>query len=178
MKLVRFRNKNSFVRTTTRRGNNMAISSWYALLKDGDLVHAIPAEDQTVAGVHDKLVQDARVAHIWPVDTGNRLLAWTTLVEAGAMGANKDRIFQLAALWECTNTDAKVYATRVGCVLFEEMGYYYATVKEFKDTATMSLNGKPSALEALISLARGLGLVPAKGVTLEARNSFLGCLSL
>ncbi len=87
----------------------MAIEGWYYLHTNGDLIYKRET-GETAADIRESDFARAR----WPCDPSDRELAWTTLVEALALGASLSRVKELAAKWGCTDDDAEEYASRVG----------------------------------------------------------------
>lgn len=57
------------------------------------------------------------VKMFWPFDPEDRESAWTVLVGALALGADKSRILELADKWHCTDEDAAEFAKRIGVSL-------------------------------------------------------------
>ncbi|MCV5935157.1 hypothetical protein OFO87_34110, partial [Escherichia coli] len=53
----------------------------------------------------------------WPLDVSSRKTAWDILVESMALGANKERVNELASKWNCNDDGADKYAEVVGVTI-------------------------------------------------------------
>jgi hypothetical protein len=82
----------------------MSENGFYYLHENGDLIWRRFAPEQDAGGF---------VRHVWPVEN-SRFCAWRIVVEALALGATRERIDALADKWGLTDSDAKVYASRIG----------------------------------------------------------------
>lgn len=76
---------------------------WYYLHSNGSLIYkrTWPGEDGSDL-----------VRHIWPCDPSNRLHAWTIVLEGLSLGADLDRVKELASKWGCTLQDFVEYLSR------------------------------------------------------------------
>lgn len=127
---------------------------WYYLHVNGSLIFKQDLPD---------IVADFResdlVKMFWSFDTENREDAWQILVEALSAGASKTRIIELAIKWGCDNTDAEVYANRIGIKLFKSGDLYFASQIQSQENPCGS---GVSCLEALADLCTKLGYRPQK----------------
>ncbi len=80
------------------------ITGWYYLHENKELIY----KNDPAAVVDIRESDLCRAA--WPIDVEDRAGAWNLLVGANALGANPERIKELAAKWNCTNEDAVNYA--------------------------------------------------------------------
>jgi len=135
----------------------MALDGWYYLHTNGDLIFKRDF-GETAADIRESPFARG----LWPVNVGDREGAWNILVEALAGGARPDRITELAAKWGCNDTDAQVYAERVGCQLQRDGSAWHASRKDFIDLQASPNGFGATALEAMAALAKELGYQPAK----------------
>lgn len=135
----------------------MALIGWYYLHTNGSLIYKRELGD-TAADIRESDFARA----MWPVDDRDRETAWNILVEALALGANKDRIEELAVKWGCTNDDAIHYANRVGCVLGKDEYKYMAGRKDFVDLNESPAGYGKTVLEAMADLCKRLGYTGGK----------------
>lgn len=133
------------------------MDGWYYLHENGDLIYKRGGMD-TEADIMDSAFAKA----MWPVDITNRANAWRLLVEALAAGANPDRVRQLANKWGCDDVDAKVYASRIGCLLGVDGDAKTATGLRFINLAESPAGFGKTYLEAMANLAKNLGYRPGK----------------
>lgn len=77
---------------------------WYYLHTNGELIYKRFEPEQDPGGF---------VRHVWPADTRNRMDAWTILVEALELGANVERVRELAQHWGCDAKDLTQYVARL-----------------------------------------------------------------
>ncbi len=87
----------------------MSIVGWYYLHINGDLIYK-----RETGGTAADIRESDFARAMWAVDPTDRELAWTTLVEASALGAHPSRIEELARKWQCDDRDADTYAACVG----------------------------------------------------------------
>ncbi len=143
----------------------MSITGYYYLHINGELVYKTN---------HAYLVSDLRdsdfVKVLWPIDPTDRESAWTILVEALAAGANAARIQELAAKWQCDDSDALVYAGRAGAMVTRDGNAWCATRRDFVNLQESPAGFGSTALEAMAALCKELGYRPAKmwGVTFKS----------
>lgn len=117
---------------------------YYYLHENGSLIFknaSYPIEDMRDSDL---------VKSIWNIDTSDRESAWNLLVEAGSIGADKERINELADKWGCDNLDAKIYASRVGVALLKEDERKYVASSQTK------IGEGDSYLWAMIDLCKQL----------------------
>lgn len=135
----------------------MSLTGWYYLHTNGDLIYKRELGD-TATDIRES--DFARM--LWPVDPENREGAWRIVVEALAIGANKDRVLELAKKWHCDNVDAKIYAQRIGANLFMDGNQWCATRKDFSNLQESPTGFGDTALEALTELCKALKFKPSK----------------
>lgn len=97
----------------------------------------------------------------WPWD-GTPQSAWRILVEANALGANKDRIQELIPKWGCSNEDAFNYADYLGIDIGMDGNAHYARKKDFVNLQESPCGFGDSYLEAMSDLANQLGFKGGK----------------
>jgi hypothetical protein len=83
----------------------------------------------------------------WPCDPSDRRGAYRILIEATALGADPQRLANLARQWLCSNDDVREYARREGIELVTVAGQYVASLPGFVGRAD-------SPLLALVALYR------------------------
>jgi len=130
----------------------MAIVGWYYLHTNGELIYK-PDYDDIAADIRESPFARS----LWPVDSSDREGAWNILVEALSLGANTNRIKELAVKWGCTNEDAAHYAERIGCVLGYDGNQYTATKHNFINLQDSPCGFGSSSLEAMAELCKQLG---------------------
>jgi len=135
----------------------MSIEGWYYLHTNGALIYK-PDHDGTVADIRES--DFAR--GLWPMDPTDRAGAWRILVEAGAAGADMQRIKELAAKWHCNDDDAQHYAKHIDANLFMDGDQWCATTSWFQNLQEDAAGFGPTCLEALIGLAKELDYKPSK----------------
>ncbi len=96
------------------------------------------------------------VKKIWAVDPTDRGSAWTIAIEALALGANKNRIDELAHKWGLTDKDAQEFAKRAKLKIFKDGNMWCVTFADFINLQESEAGFGSTALEALAELA-GLG---------------------
>jgi hypothetical protein len=134
----------------------MAIEGWYYLHENGQLIFK-PRPDAAID------IRDSDFARaMWPMDPGDRAGAWAIVVEGLCHGADKARVFELAALWGCDDEDAEHYAKRVGIRLDRDGNMWCATPPGFTNLQESVGGFGETKLEAMADLAKGLGLRPGK----------------
>jgi len=84
-------------------------SGWYYLHTNGELIFK----------KYKPELDSDFVKQIWEVIPDERESAWVICIEASALGANPERILNLAEKWGLTNEDGQTFASRVGLVLHE-----------------------------------------------------------
>lgn len=132
-------------------------TDYYYLHTNGDLIHKPGNYDESDFRDSDLVV------HYWRLDMTNRETAWTFLVEAlSKKQTNVARVMELAAKWGCDDTDALVYADRIGLKLFKDGASWCATRSDFTDLQNSPAGFGNTALEAMGALARELGFKTTK----------------
>ncbi|MDT8900927.1 hypothetical protein [Anaeroselena agilis] len=135
----------------------MAIIGWYYLHINGDLIYKRELGD-TAADIRESDM--ARM--LWPIDPTNRATAWRILVEALALGANRQRINDLVEKWGCNNKDAHNYADYCGLNLFQDGNSWCATRQDFINLQESPSGFGDTCLEAMADLCKSLGYRPSK----------------
>ena len=130
----------------------MAIKGWYYLHTNGSLIYKRELGDQAA-----DIRESDFATTMWAVDLTDREGAWSILVEALSLGANKERIEELADKWACNDVDAYHYAERIGVVLDMDGDACFAKLPNF-----INLDESPSGfgdtyLEAMAELCKALG---------------------
>lgn len=130
---------------------------WYYLHVNGSLIYKRELGD-TAADIRESDFARA----MWPLDPTDREGAWRIVVEALALGADPARVAELAALWQCDDKDAPIYAERVGCNLFMDGDKWCATDMHFIDLAQSPAGFGTTALQAMAELCKELGFKGGK----------------
>ena len=94
------------------------------------------------------------VKKVWPVDSSDRGNAWVIAIEALALGANKNRVNELAKKWGLTDADAEIFAERAKLKLFKDGNQWCAGFEDFVDVQESQVGFGDTALEALAELSR------------------------
>lgn len=92
-----------------------------------------------------------KVWSVYPSDRGN---AWMIATEALALGADKNRIDELAKKWDLTDSDAKIFASRAKLRLFKDGDQWCATFDDFLNLQESQAGFGDTALYALADLAQ------------------------
>jgi hypothetical protein len=129
----------------------------YYLHTNGELISKVMMD-----GIEADFRESDFVRSFWHLDTEDRETAWTILVEALAAGAKKERVMELAAEWQCDDTDADVYAERLGLEFTLDGGSWECHRKDFINPAESPMGYGDTKLEAMAALATELGYVPQK----------------
>lgn len=116
---------------------------WYYLHTNGSLIHKRLRPDE-----------GDFVRKIWRLNTKDRESAWIIAVEALAMGADKQRIMELAELWQLTDEDAHIFCEKMDLRLFMDGSAWCATFKDFVNLQESQAGFGETALEALADLAK------------------------
>lgn len=136
----------------TMRDEFMSANGWYYLHQNGDLIYK-PSPD-AIVDIRDS---DFAVCS-WPIDVSCRKSAWELLVEALALGADKERIDELAKKWKCNDEDADKFAEVIGIELELDGNAWCAHRKDFVDLQSSQAGFGDNKLAAMSSLAKELGL--------------------
>lgn len=130
----------------------MSISGWFYLHQNSDLIYK--ADPDAICDIRDS---DFAVCS-WPIDPADRKGAWELLIEAQALGADKQRIDELAEKWKCGDVDADTFARVVGVVLEKDGNEWCAHKQDFIDLQASPAGFGRSKLDAMADLAKGLGI--------------------
>lgn len=102
------------------------------------------------------------VVKVWAFDKSQRGHAWIIAIEALALGANKERIFELKEKWGLTDSDAGEFVKEVGLFnLFLDQNMWCATFSDFTNLQESQAGFGDTALEAFADLAKQ-GLMEAQ----------------
>jgi hypothetical protein len=130
---------------------------WYYLHVNGDLIHRRFRPDPSDF-----------VRKIWRVDIRNRAEAWQLCIEALALGANRQRVDELATKWGLTDADGQTFVERSGGTLgiFKDGDAWCAHFSDFVDVQKSQVGFGSTVLDALAELARpGLTGQGSEGAT-------------
>ena len=118
--------------------------TFYYLHENGDLIHKRfePEADSPF------------VRRVWRLNLCDRADAWLMLIEATALGANKERVNELAVRWGCDESDALEFAKRRGLALTVDGDQLCATGPGFVDLATSPAGFGACPIEAFADLAK------------------------
>ncbi len=138
------------------------IIGWYYLHQNRELLYK-----RELGGTAADIRESPFALAMWPLDPEDRESAWTILVEALALGADRTRVLELAKKWHCHDNalgsgDAAIYAKRVGARVFRDGNAWCATRQDFIDLQASPAGFGDTALEALAALCKALGLRPGK----------------
>lgn len=123
---------------------------YYYLHTNGSLLH----KNAFVVESDPQYFDSPFVKKVWKIDITNRMDVWILVIEAGALGANKERIQELANLWKLTNADAPEFAKRAGLIIKRDGDEWMAAFKDFINIQESQCGFGPMALEAFIALAK------------------------
>lgn len=119
------------------------IEGWFYLHDNKELIYKNSSD-----AIID--IRESDLCHsAWGWD-GTRQSAWTTLVEAHSLGANKERIKELSDKWKCDEKDAVNYAEYLGINIEEKDSKKIAYVNNY-------IGEGNSYLEAMSDLCKKLG---------------------
>jgi len=97
------------------------------------------------------------VRRIWAVSSGDpRTNAWLIAVEALALGAPKERIFELKEKWGLSDDEAQEFAKKFDLRLYLDGDQWCATRNDFVNLQESDAGFGPTALEALSELVKAL----------------------
>ena len=125
--------------------------AYYYLHTNGDLIYKKfrPEDDSSF------------VRRIWELNLEERESAWILCSEALALGARRERVFELKDKWDLTDDDGQEFAKRVNLRLYMDGDMWCATFDDFVDLQESEAGFGKTALEALAELAKG-GLCPGQ----------------
>jgi len=135
----------------------MTIHGWYYLHTNGSLIYK---RDYDGAAADIRESDFARM--LWPMNPADRAGAWRILVEATALGANADRVRELAEKWKCDDGDAATYADYLGLRLYMDGSAWCATLGDFIDLQSSPAGFGNTPLEAMAALCSELGFKASK----------------
>lgn len=130
----------------------MSFSGIYYLHENGDLIYK-PGLD-SVADV----IESSFAKCSWLIDPSNRKCAWEILIEAQALGANKERIDELAEKWKCNDDDAGMFASVANVDLTIDGNEWCAQRTDFINLQESPAGFGKTALEAMSNLASQIGI--------------------
>jgi len=126
-------------------------SGWYYLHTNGDLIWKRFEPEIDPGGF---------VRMVWPCDPSRREHAWMICIEALALGAQRERIMELATKWGLTDEDAKEFVLRtkrngrMTFLLFRDGDQWCAAFHDFVNIQESQCGFGTTALEALAALAK------------------------
>lgn len=129
------------------------IDGYYYLHENGSLIYKRNLDNGQAADFREGDL----VRMFWKIDLKDRLDAWTILVEASALGANKTRINDLADLWHCDDADADNYGAAVGITFDMDGDAWCAKPLWFTDLQNDPAGFGATKLEAAADLCRKVG---------------------
>jgi hypothetical protein len=123
---------------------------YYYLHTNGSLIH----KNAVVVESDPQYFDSPFVKKVWKIDITDRKDAWLLVIEAGALGANKERIQELAKLWGLTDEDAHEFAKRMRLIIKIDGDEWMAAFEDFINIQESQCGFGPTALEAFIALAK------------------------
>lgn len=130
----------------------MSITGWYYLHTNGSLIYKRDS-DYAAADIRESPFARA----MWPVDVADREGAWSILIEALSIGADKRRVLELAQHWKCDDSDADNYAAAIGLTIYKDGDAWCATSKEATNIQEYEAGFGQTKLEAVSDLCKRLG---------------------
>lgn len=131
------------------------IQGWYYLHTNKQLIY------KNSPDAIDDIRESDFCESAWAWD-GERPTAWGILVEALSLGADKERVKELAEKWGCTDTDADNYAAYLGIDIGMDGSAHYARKRDFGNAQENPVGFGDSFLEAMAQLAKELGYAGGK----------------
>lgn len=119
------------------------IDGYYYLHTNGDLIFKKVCPEIEPGGF---------VRMVWPVDLTDRGNAWVIVIEAGALGAKKERIEELREKWGLTDEDAFKFAEVCEMELKRDDDGF--VLRHPLDDIEKPLGKGKTALDAFINYAR------------------------
>jgi len=135
----------------------MSIEGWYYLHVNGSLIYK-----RNLPGIAADIRESSFAKALWPFDSTDRAGAWRIVVEGLSLGANMERVKELAALWGCNDKDAEHYATPLGVTLSLDGDAMCAMQPNFIDLQESMVGFGDTCLEALADLCKTLGFKGGK----------------
>jgi hypothetical protein len=130
----------------------MSINGYYYLHINGDLIWK-PYMD---TGQTADFRESDFVKAFWPLDVKNRGDAWCILIESSVLGANKEKIHELAQKWKCDDEDAFHFAEYAGFVIEKDGTAFVAKKKDFVNLQESPAGFGDTAFDAIVALVREL----------------------
>ena len=134
------------------RKGEIDMNGLYYLHMNGDLIY-----ERDLPGMAADIRDSDLAKALWFFDPSDRASAWQILVEARAIGANKDRIDELAQKWGCDDKDAEHYADYLNVGLQLDGNSWCATPEWFVNLQESPAGFGDTCLEAFADLAKNLG---------------------
>ena len=131
---------------------------YYYLHENGELIHKTVTGGSQAADFRESDL----VKMFWILDTGSRFDAWRILVEAKALGANEERVSELATKWGCGDDDAQHFGSELGLNLTMDGNSHCATCADFVNLQESPAGFGGTYLEAISELLRAVGFRPSK----------------
>jgi hypothetical protein len=131
------------------------IHGWYYLHTNKQLIY------KNSPDAIDDIRESDFCESVWAWDY-ERHTAWGILVEALSLGADKDRIKELADKWGCTDIDADNYAAYLGIDIGMDGAAHYARKRDFGNAQENPIGFGETYLEAMANLAKELGYTGGK----------------
>ena len=131
------------------------IQGWFYLHENMDLIYKPNPDAITDIRESDLCLS----AWSW---NGERPTAWNILIEALSLGANKERIIELAEKWKCNDVDAPNYANYYGIILGSDGNSKTATLQNFINIQESPCGFGDTYLEAMSSLCKDVGFKGGK----------------
>ena len=126
------------------------MKGYYYLHTNGDLIY----RTAFVVDADPSYFDSRFVKKCWPLNTKERESAWIICIEALALGAKKERVFELKEKWNLTDDDAQEFADRVNLKISKDGNQWCATFSDFIDLQTSQAGFGDTALEAFTDLAK------------------------
>lgn len=135
----------------------MSQIGWYYLHENGSLIYK-----RETGGTAADIRESNLARGLWPFDPNDRESVWRICIEGLASDADKERVLKLATQWQCDNTDAAIYAERVGCSLYMDGDQWCATGPHFVNLQESAAGFGTTCLEAMADLCKKLRYRPSK----------------
>lgn len=132
-------------------GEGEGMKHVYYLHTNGELIHKNDS---------DEIVADLResdfVRCFWIIDDTSRKDAWDMLVEALCVGANKERVSELAEKWNCNDKDALIYCNVIGVIPEKDGNVWCVHLRSFKNLQESPCGFGDTILDSLSQLCKNL----------------------
>lgn len=146
---------------------------WYYLHQNGNLIY-MRELGETAADIRES---DFAVC-MWPLIPSDRAGAWDIAIEALALGANPDRIAELAKQWQLNDEDADEYAKRAGIVIERDGNMWCAVGPGFVNLQESHAGFGETKLAAMASLAKSMSIPSGKMWRVTFRDMLRAAASL